>query len=156
MTPATRSRGPTDPVIWITPDSVTWSQQRRTGSFQTNLFSGTPEDPVAGFRHRVRELAAKLEEQAKETRSGFEAEEDPIGEEDEEEEEEEEEDPGSSDAYDSREDEDDDDPPLASSHRPVTQSTPKKPVSRLKRKAYRTKGSGPGSSSRKRSRESRE
>ena len=95
-------------------------------------------------------------------RSDSEGEEDPVGgedkedEEDEEEDEEEEENLGSSDAYDSGEDEDNDDSPLASSHRLVTQSTPKKPVSRPKRKAYRTKGSEPGSSSRKRSRGSQE
>ena len=74
------------------------------------------------------------------------AEEDAEEEEDEEEEDEneEEEDPGYED-----DDEDDDSPP-ASSHRPVTRSTPKKkPVSRPKRKAYRNK-SKPGSSSRKR------
>ena len=49
-------------------------------------------------------------------------------------------------------DDDDDDSPRASSHRPVTRSTPKKQlVSRPKRKAYRNK-SGPGSSFRKRTR----
>ena len=63
-----------------------------------------------------------------------------------EDEDEEEEDPG----YGNSRDDDDDDSPPASSHRPVTRSTPKKqPVSRPKRKAYRNK-SGPGSSSRKR------
>ena len=61
---------------------------------------------------------------------------------------EEEEDPG----YGNSGDNDDDDSPPASSHRPVTRSTPKKqPVSRSKRKAYWNK-SGPGSSSRKRTR----
>ena len=54
---------------------------------------------------------------------------------DEEEDEEEEEDPGSNDAYGSGEEEEDEDSPLASGHRPVTRSTPKKPVSRPKRKA---------------------
>ena len=62
-------------------------------------------------------------------------------------EDEEEEDPG----YGNSGDNDDDDSPPASSHRPVTRSTPKKPVSRPKRKAFRNK-SGPGSSSRKRTR----
>ena len=64
-------------------------------------------------------------------------------------EDEEEEDPGYGNTGDDNED---DDSPPASSHRPVTQSTPKKhPVSRPKRKAYRNK-SGPGSSSRKQTR----
>ena len=156
MTPTTGSLGPTDPVIQITPGSVTWSRQRRTGSVQTNLFGGTPDDPAAGFRHRVRELAAELKEQAEETRSDFEGEDNPVGEDeedkDDEDEEEEEEDPGSTNAYDSGDDEEDDDSPPASSHKLVTQSTPKKSVSRLKRKAYWTKGSGPRSSSRKRTR----
>ena len=40
-TPVTGSRGPTDPVIRISPGSVPRSQQRRTGSVQTNLFGGT-------------------------------------------------------------------------------------------------------------------
>ena len=71
--------------------------------------------------------------------------------EEEEEEEEEEEDSGSSDGYGLEEEEEDKDSPPASAHRPVTRSTPKKPVSRPKRKAYRSKGSGPGGSSRKRS-----
>ena len=62
-----------------------------------------------------------------------------------------EEDPGSSDDYGSEEEEEDEDSPLASAHRPVTWSTPKKPVSWPKRKAYRSNGSGPGGSSRKRS-----
>ena len=76
-------------------------------------------------------------------------EEDAADEEEEDEDEEEEEDPGYGD-----DDEDDDSPP-ASSHRPVTRSTTKKkPVSRPKRKAYRNK-SGPGSSSRKQTRNRR-
>ena len=154
MTPATESWGPTDPVIQITPGSITRSQQRQTGSVQTNLFGETPDDPTTGFCHRVRELAAELREQAEETRSSFEGEDDPVeddGEdEDDEDEEEEEEDPSYTD--DSGDDEEDDDSPPASSHRSVTQSTPKKPVSWPKRKAYRTKGSGLGSNSRKRTR----
>ena len=60
-----------------------------------------------------------------------------------------EEDPVSSDSS-SSEGEDDNSPP-ASAHRPVTWSMPKKLTSRPKRKAYKSKGSGPGSSSRKRS-----
>ena len=59
------------------------------------------------------------------------------------------EDPVSSDSN-SLEGEDEDSPP-ASANRPVTRSTPKKLISRPKRKAYKSKGSGPGSSSRKRS-----
>ena len=50
VTPATASRGPTDPVIRISPGSIPSSQQRRTGSVQTNLFGRTPDDPPAGFR----------------------------------------------------------------------------------------------------------
>ena len=76
-------------------------------------------------------------------------EEDDDAEEDDEDEEEEE-DPGYGD---SRGDNEDDESPPASSHRPVTRSTPKKKlVSRPKRKAYRNQ-SGPGSSSRKRTRD---
>ena len=67
-------------------------------------------------------------------------------EEDETEDEEEEEDPGYGNSGD---DDKDDNSPLASSHRPVTRSTPKKqPVSRPKRKAYQNK-CGLGSSSQK-------
>ena len=61
---------------------------------------------------------------------------------------EEEEDPGSSDGYGSEEVEDS---PPALAHRPVIRSMPKKPISRPKRKAYRSKGSKPGGSSRKQS-----
>ena len=53
VTPATGSRGPTDPVIRFTPGSVARSQ-RRTGSVQTNMFGRTSEDPVAGFRCHMR------------------------------------------------------------------------------------------------------
>ena len=59
VTPATRSRRPTDPVIQITSGSVARSQ-RRTGSIQTNLFGGTPEDPTAGFRRHMRQLVDEL------------------------------------------------------------------------------------------------
>ena len=125
MTPATGSWGPTDPVIQITPGSVTRSQQRRTGSVQTNLFGGTPDYPATGLRCRVREMAAELRDQAEATQSGSDGEDDPVEEdedkdeddEDEEEDEEEEDDPG---YYDSIEDEEDDDSPPASLHRPVT------------------------------------
>ena len=79
---------------------------------------------------------------------------DPVEDEDEEddeadeddEDEQEEENPGYGD---SGEDDKDDDSPPASSHRPITRSTPKKkPVSRPNKKAYRNQ-SGPGSSSQK-------
>ena len=60
MTPVTGSRGPTNPVIRITPGSVTRSQQRQTGSVQTNLFGETLNDLAAGFCRHMRELAAEL------------------------------------------------------------------------------------------------
>ena len=162
--PATESRGLTDPVIRITPGSVTQSQQRWTGSVQTNLFGKHPEDPTAGFRRHVRQLAAELRAVTREDRRILEGEDDPVADdlvekgaededkedddaEEDDEDKEEEEDPGYGDTGDK--DEDDDSPP-ASSHRPVTQSTPKKkPVSRSKRKAYQNQ-SGPRNSSRKR------
>ena len=168
VTPATGSRGPIDPVIRITPGSVPRSQPRRPGSVQTNLFGGTPDDPTAGFRRHMRHLADELQAETGEEQkiSGDEDDsvtENPIeetaaepeaGNEEEEEDEaanedeEEEEDPGLGNSGDDDDDDDDDSPPT-SSHRPVIQSTPKKqPVSRPKRKAYRNK-SGPGSSSRK-------
>ena len=158
-TPTTRSRGPTDPVIRITPGFVTWSRRRRTGSIQANLFGEAQEEPVEGFRRWIQGKIAQWAEPTEETRSGSEGKDDSLGEdeedkddEDEEEDEEEEEDPGSTDAYNSGDDKEDDDSPPTSSHRPVTRSTSKKPVSRPKRMAYRTKGSEPGSSSRKRTR----
>ena len=165
-TSATGSRGPTDPVIRITPSSVPRSQPRRPGSVQANLFGGDPDDPAAGFRHHMRQLADELRAETGEERriSGDEdnpatgnpveetAAEPGAGSQEEEEEEaadedEEEEDPG----YSNSGDNDDDDSPPASSHRPVTRSTPKKLVSRPKRKPFRNK-SGPRSSSRKRTR----
>ena len=128
------NQGPTNPVIRITLGSVTRSQQRRTGSVQTNLFDGTPDDPTAGFRRHVRQLAAELRAETGEDRRISEGEDDPVannpveeGAEDkdeddddadeDDEDEEEEEDPGYGDSGD--EDEDDDSPP-ASSHRLVT------------------------------------
>ena len=145
-TPATGSQEPTDPVVWITPGSITRSQRRGTGSVQTNLFGRTREDPSARFRQWMRKSQAQREEQVEEVWSSSEAEEDTIDNS-----EEEEEDPGSSDGYGSGEGEEDKDLPPASAHRPVTWSTPKKSVSRPKRKAHRSKGSGPRGSSRKRS-----
>ena len=162
----TGSRGPTDPVIRITPSSVPRSQPRRPGSVQANLFGGDPDDPATGFRHHMRQVADELRaETGKEQRisgdeddpaTGNPVEEtaaEPGAESQEEEEEEaadedeEEEDPG----YGNLGNNDDDDSPPASLHRPVTRSTPKKPVSRPKWKAFQNK-SGPGSSSRKRTR----
>ena len=165
-TPATGSQGPTDPVVRITPGSITWSQRKRTGSIHANLFGVAPEEPMEGFRRWVRDQIVQRAEPAEEARSSSEGEEDLVGNEDkdedgdedkdkddeddeEEDKDSEEEDPGSSDAYSSEEEEEDEDLPPASAHRPVTRSTPKKLVSRPKRKAYRTKGSGSGSSSRK-------
>ena len=137
---------------------------KRPGSVQANLFGRDPDDPAAGFRHHMRQLADELraeigeerrisgdednpatgnpvEETAAEPGAGSQEEE----EEEAEDEDEEEEDPGHGNSGDN----DDDDSPPASSHRPVTRSTPKKPVSRPKWKAFRNK-SGPGSSSRNR------
>ena len=174
VTPATGRRGPTDPVIRISPGSVPCNQPRRAGSVQTNLFGRTPDDPATGFRCHMRQLADELRAETGEEQRIFGDKDDPITgnpveetaarvegepeaenkEEEEEEDEatnedEEEEDPGYGNA--GNDDEDDDSPP-ASSHRLVTRSTPKKhPISRPKRKAYRNK-SGPGSSSRKRTR----
>ena len=149
VTLTTGSRGSTDPVIRITPGSVTRSQQQQTGSVQMNLFGGTPDDPAAGFRRHMRQLAVELQAETREEQrvSGDEDDlvtENPVGEEtaDEEEEDEDdadeededkekEEDPGYGDSGD--DDEDNDSPP-ASSHRSVTRSTSKKkPVSRPKR-----------------------
>ena len=167
VTPATGSRGPTNPVIRITPSSVTHSDQQRTGSVQTNLFGGTPDDPAAEFCRYIRQLAAELRAEIGEEQRVSGDEDDPVTgnpireeaadkeEEDEDDadeedkDEEEEEDPGYGN---SRDDDEDDDSPPASLHRPVTQSTPKKkPISRSKRKAYRNQ-LGPGSSSRKQTR----
>ena len=172
MTPATGRRGPIDLVIWISPGSVPRSQPRRAGSVQTNLFGGTPDDPAAGFCRHMRQLADELrvetgkerrisgdeddpvtgnpaEETAARVEGGPEAKNEVEEEDEAVDEDEEEEDPGYGNAGD--DDEDDNSPP-ASSHRPVTRSTPKKhPVSRPKRKAYRNK-SEPGSSFRKRTR----
>ena len=157
-TPTTGSQGPTDPVIRITPGSIAQSWRRRTGSIQANLFGEAQEEPVEGFRRWVQNEIVRRAQPAEEARSSSEGEDDPVGDDekdedkdDEEEDEEDKEDPGSSNAYDSGDEEEDDDSPLASSHRPVIRSTPKKPVSWPKRKAYRTK-SGLGSSSRKQTR----
>ena len=94
----------------------------------------------------MREQQAQREEQVEKVWSSSEAEEDPVDDSDEEEE-----DPGSSDGYGSGKEEEDKDSPPVSTHRPVTRSTLKKSFSWPKRKAYRSKGSRPGDSSRKRS-----
>ena len=99
-------------------------EERRISGDEDNLATGNP----------VKETAA-------EPGAGSQEEE----EEEVEDEDEEEEDPG----YGNSGDNDDDDSPPASSHRPVTRSTPKKPVSHPKWKDFRNK-SGPGSSSQKR------
>ena len=82
----------------------------------------------------MREQQAEREEQVEEVWSSSELEEDPV----------------SSDGY-GLEEENDEDSLQASAHRLVTRSTPKKLVSRPKRKAYMSKGFGPGDSSRKQS-----
>ena len=175
VTPATGSRGPTNPVIRISSGFVPRNQPRRAGSVQTNLFGGTPDDPAARFRRHMRQLANELRAETGEERRISGDEDDPVtgnpvegtaaeveeeleaeNEEEEEDEaadeDEEEEDPGYGNAGDNNED---DDSPPSSSHRLVTRSTPKKqPISRPKWKAYRNK-SGPRSSSWKRTRNRR-
>ena len=107
----------------------------RAETGEERRISGDEGDPVT--RNPVEEVAAEVQEE-------HEAADEEEGET---EDEEEEEDLGYGNSGD--DDEDDDSPP-ASSHKPITRSTPKKhPVSRPKRKAYRNK-SEPGSSSRKR------
>ena len=109
--------------------------QAETG--EERRISRDEDDPVT--RNPVEETAAEVEGEPE--AKDEEEEEDEAADEDEEEG-----DPGYGNSGD---DDKDDDSPPASSHRPVTRSTPKKqPVSRPKRKAYRNK-SGPGSSSRK-------
>ena len=99
-------------------------EERRISRDEDNPATGNPVEETAA------ELGAGSQEEEEEEA---------------EDEDEEEEDPG----YGNSGDNDDDDSPPASSHRLVTRSTPKKPVSRPKRKAFRNK-SGPRSSSRKR------
>ena len=100
----------------------------------------------------MRRFQAQRKEQAEEEWSSCKAEEDPVDDKDvKDDEEEEEEDPGSSEGNGLGEEEEDKDSSPASAHRPITRSTPKKPVSWPKRKAHRYKGSRLGSSSWKRS-----
>ena len=106
----------------------------RAETGEERRISGDEDNPVTG--NPVEETAAGVE--GKPEAENQEEEEDEAADEDEDEEE----DPG----YGNSGDDDDDSPP-ASSHRPVTRSTPKnQPVSRPKQKAYWNK-SGPGSSS---------
>ena len=124
-------------------------EERRISGDEDNLVTGNPveeaaaeveEEPEAGNQEEEEDEAADEDEDA-------DKDEDEDEDADKDEDEEEEEDPG----YGNSRDDDDDSPP-ASSHRPVTRSTPKKqPVSRPKQKAFRNK-SGLGSSSRKRTR----
>ena len=115
------------------------ADELRAETGEERRISGDEDDPITG--NPVEEAAAEVEGEPK--AGNQEEEEDEAADKDEDEDEEE--DPSYSNSRD-----DDDDSPPASSHRPVTRSTPKKqPVSRPKRKAFRNK-SGPGSSSRKR------
>ena len=116
-----------------------FADELRAETGEERRISRDEDDPVTG--NLVEEAAAEAEGEPE--AGNQEEEEDEAGDEDEEEEE----NPG----YGNSGDDDDDSPP-ASSHRPVTRSTPKKqPVSRPKRKAFRNK-SELGSSSRKRTR----
>ena len=78
MTPATGSRGPTDLIIRISPGSIPRSQPRRVRSIQTNLFGGTPDDPAAGFRRHMRQLADELRAETGEERRISGDEDDPV------------------------------------------------------------------------------
>ena len=110
------------------------ADELRAETGEERRISGYEDDPATGN---------PVEETAAEPGAGSQEEE----EEEAADEDKEEEDPG----YGNSGDNDDDDSPPASSHRPVTRSTPNKPISCPKRKAFRNK-SGPGSSSRKRTR----
>ena len=110
------------------------ADELRAKTGKERRISGDEDDPATG--NPVEETAAELGSGSPEEEEEEAADED-----------EEEEDPG----YGNSGDNDDNDSPPASSHRPVTRSTPKKLVSRPKRKAFRNK-SGPGSSSWKRTR----
>ena len=129
----TGSQGPTALVVRTTPGSITRSQRRGPGSVQTNLFGGTRDDPAAGLCQWVKEQQVRHEEQVEKISSSSESEEETVPS-----------DRNSSEG-------EDEDSPLASTHRLVIWSTPKRPISRPKQKAYKSKGSGLGSSSQKRS-----
>ena len=110
------------------------ADELRVETGEERRISGDEDDPATG--NPVEEIAAELGTESQEEEEEEAADED-----------EEEEDP----SYGNSGDNNDNDSPPASSHRPVTQSTPKKPVSRPKWKAFQNK-SGPGSSSQKRTR----
>ena len=78
VTQAIGSRGPTDPVIRISPGSVLRSQPRRAGSVQTNLFGGAPDDPAAGFCRHMGQLADELRAETGEERRISGDEDDPV------------------------------------------------------------------------------
>ena len=109
------------------------ADELRAETGEERRISGDEDDPATGIP--VKQTAA-------EPGADNQAEEEEVEDEDEEDN-----DPG----YGNSRDDDDNDSPPASSHKPVTRSTPKKPVARPKRKAYRIK-SGPGNGSRKRTR----
>ena len=142
--PTTGSQGSTAPVVWTTPGSVTRSQQRGSGSVQANLFGGTRDDPTEGFCQRVRERQFRQEEQVEEILSSSEFEEDPVSDND-----------NSMEGEDvgptTSSQENDPNSSPASAHRAVIWSTPKKLISRPKRKAYKSKRSRSKSNSRKQS-----
>ena len=154
-TPITGSQGTTVPATRTTPGSVTRSQRRGTGSVQTNLFGKPRVGMAEAICRRIWAHRARQEEPAKEALSSSESEEDPV-----------EELPSSSKlnpvtlnsssegeykgtTTPSRLDDDLDLSP-ALARRPVTRSMPKRPTSRPKRKAYKSKATKPGSSSQKR------
>ena len=110
------------------------ADELRAETGEERRISGDEDDPATGnpVEETVAEPGAESQEKEEEEAADKDEEEEDL-------------------CYGNLGDDDDDDSPPASSHRPVTRSTPKKPVSRPKRKAYRNK-SGPGSSSRKRTR----
>ena len=57
---------------------MTCSQQRQTRSVQTNLFGGNPDDPTAGFRRHMRQLATELRAETREERRISGDENDPV------------------------------------------------------------------------------
>ena len=115
------------------------ADELRAETGEERRISGDEDDPVTS--NPIEETAAEVEGEPKVENE--EEEKDEAADEDKEKE-----DPG----YGNVGDDDEDDSPPASSHMPITRSTPKKhPVSRPKRKAYQNKF-GPGSSSRKHTR----
>ena len=148
-TPTTGSQGTTVPVTRSTPGCVTRSQWSGSGTVQTNLFREPRVGMVEAVRQRVMEQKTRLEDPVEETTSSSESEEDPVV--------------LSSSSSERKyegtttpsqpELEDDlESSPPALAHRPITRSTSKKPTSKPKHKAYKTKAAEPSSSSRKKSR----